>query len=320
MWTEHVASWGRQMTDPPGDSTPVPRAIAPMTPGGWYPDPLGRHERRYWDGGKWTEHVASRGRQGVDPPTDTPSVSVANASPSLPMNRAPSPATSRGAKKIQRQMQNFPVVTQSSTAAMFNESILVVNQRAKVFSSKAEYAVFDQEGKPLGAVQETGSRMLRNSLGVGQYGTHKFQVVDPNGAVLITLHRPTKLMKSKMIVLGADGVHGEIVQKTVGFIGTVRFSLESGGQVLGSIKADSKAAWDFSIQDATETEIARITKTWAGWAKERFTKADNYVVQVHRPLEEPLRTLVIAAALAVDTALKEGASTKKGSSTRRRYQ
>jgi hypothetical protein len=44
-------------------------------------------------------------------------------------------------------------------------------------------------------------------------------------------------------------------------------------------------------------------------AKERFTKADNYVVQIHRPLEEPLRSLVIAAALAIDTALKQGTQT-----------
>ena len=75
--------------------------------------------------------------------------------------------------------------------------------------------------------------------------------------------------------------------------------------MLGSINAGSRAAWDFSIQDATGSEIARITKTWAGWARERFTKADNYVVQIHQPLHEPLRSLVVAAALAVDTALKQ---------------
>ena len=36
-----------------------------------------------------------------------------------------------------------------------------------------------------------------------------------------------------------------------------------------------------------------------------FTTADNYVVQIHRPLEEPLRSLVVPAALSVDTALKQ---------------
>ena len=64
-------------------------------------------------------------------------------------------------------------------------------------------------------------------------------------------------------------------------------------------------AWNWNIQDATGAEIARITKTFVGLAKAMFTTADNYVVQIHRPLEEPLRSLVVAAAVSVDTALKQ---------------
>ena len=36
-------------------------------PANWYPDPMGRHEYRYFDGTNWTEHVTSHGRQSVDP-------------------------------------------------------------------------------------------------------------------------------------------------------------------------------------------------------------------------------------------------------------
>ena len=35
------------------------------------------------------------------------------------------------------------------------------------------------------------------------------------------------------------------------------------------------------------------------------TAADNIVVQIHRQLEEPLRSLVVASALCVDVALKQ---------------
>ena len=59
------------------------------------------------------------------------------------------------------------------------------------------------------------------------------------------------------------------------------------------------------MEDHTGEEVARITKTWAGFATTVFTTADNFVVQVHRPLEDPLRTLVVASSLAVDTALKQ---------------
>lgn len=36
-------------------------------PAGWFPDPYGRFAQRYWDGSRWTEHVATGGVQAVDP-------------------------------------------------------------------------------------------------------------------------------------------------------------------------------------------------------------------------------------------------------------
>jgi hypothetical protein len=36
-------------------------------PADWYADPIGRHERRYWDGSGWTDHVFANGKQFVDP-------------------------------------------------------------------------------------------------------------------------------------------------------------------------------------------------------------------------------------------------------------
>lgn len=38
-----------------------------LPPPGWHPDPLGRHQRRYWDGVAWTERVADEGRRSSDP-------------------------------------------------------------------------------------------------------------------------------------------------------------------------------------------------------------------------------------------------------------
>ncbi|PWU58337.1 hypothetical protein DLE60_22245 [Micromonospora globispora] len=34
---------------------------------GWYVDPSGRHEYRYWSGAAWTEHVVDRGEPSVEP-------------------------------------------------------------------------------------------------------------------------------------------------------------------------------------------------------------------------------------------------------------
>lgn len=54
----------------PGSQPPMaPQPIAPQqtAPPEWYPDPLGRHQYRYWDGAQWTPHVADNGQTGWDP-------------------------------------------------------------------------------------------------------------------------------------------------------------------------------------------------------------------------------------------------------------
>jgi uncharacterized protein YxjI len=171
-----------------------------------------------------------------------------------------------------------------------------------------EFAVYDQQGTQIGAVrqvgQSTAKKAVRLLANVDQFLTHKFQIVDVQGNVLMALTRPAKLVKSRILVADGQGRPvGEVVQQNA--IGKIRFALESGGQTLGSINAENWRAWNFSIKDHAGTEVARITKTWEGLATTLFTAADNFVVQIHRPLDEPLRSLVVASALCVDVALKQ---------------
>lgn len=44
-------------------SSTSPDGTLGVAPSGWYPDPSGRHERRYWHDGRWTEHVGDGGRR-----------------------------------------------------------------------------------------------------------------------------------------------------------------------------------------------------------------------------------------------------------------
>lgn len=41
-------------------------AATSATPAGWWPDPHRKHELRYWDGARWTEHVSNQGVQATD--------------------------------------------------------------------------------------------------------------------------------------------------------------------------------------------------------------------------------------------------------------
>jgi len=288
--------------------------MSQQVPANWYPDPFGRSEHRYWDGSRWTEHVGSAGRQAVDLPVVSPPTLPVVAQPVVSSAAAQGvPTATPASKRVQRQVRKLGVAdgVEAGGGTLFTELVLVVNQKAKLFEMKSEYGVYNQHGQKVGTVREVGISLTRLAMG-GNDGTRRLQIVDTNGRVLMTLTRPAKILKSKIIVMGADGGQvGQIVQENIGVLAglnsrfNIRFRLEAGGQRLGTINAESWRAWDFNIQDAAGTEIARITKTWAGLAKEWFTKADNYVVEIHRPLEEPLRSLVIATALAVDTALKQ---------------
>jgi len=264
-------------------------------PPDWYPDPYGRHEMRYFDGSQWTEHVTSHGKQSVDPPGGVSHVPTVAARP---------------VEKLQKDLTKAGV--QAGAAAgggsVFTEPVLVVNQKAKLIEINSEYAIFDQNGTQIGAVREVGQSKVKKAVRLlssyDQFLTHKFQIVDMGGNVQLALTRPAKFVKSKIIVQNGAGQEiGTIVQQNA--IGKIRFGLEAGGHTYGSINAENWRAWNFNIQDHTGAEVARITKTWEGLAKTMFTTADNYVVQIHRQLEEPLRSLVIAAGLAVDTALKQ---------------
>jgi uncharacterized protein YxjI len=263
-------------------------------PPGWYPDPFGRHETRWWDGRQWTEHVASHGRQAVDAPTGGSYV----------------PTVDRATEKVVRDVQSVGGAVGQGGGSIFTEPVLVVNQKAKLIEVNNEYAIYDQHGRQLGAVRQVGQSMAKKAIRVltsyDQFMTHKLQVVDLHGNVLMALTRPAKVLKSRVIVQDQMGNEvGQIVQQNA--IGKIRFALDSGGHTWGSINAENWRAWNFNIQDHTGAEVARITKTWEGLAKTMFTTADNYVVQIHRPLPDPLRTLVVAAALGVDTALKQDA-------------
>ena len=53
---------------PPAAATTPATPTTPSVPAGWYNDPAGRYELRYWDGTAWTEHVSRAGQQFMDPP------------------------------------------------------------------------------------------------------------------------------------------------------------------------------------------------------------------------------------------------------------
>ncbi|HUF98376.1 MAG TPA: phospholipid scramblase-related protein [Ilumatobacter sp.] len=278
----------------------------------WYPDPRGRHELRYFDGTAWTDHVSDNGITGDDP-----------------VDVAASPARSKldsfeSGLTFGKEVDPTKIVAQVSgdgrrgaglTApvaggggSILNEPVLVVNQKVKLIELNNQYSVFNQAGTQIAAVnqvgQSTAKKVARLVSSLDQFMTHELQVTDAAGHVVLHLTRPRKVMKSSVIVSDGTGREiGRIVQQNM--FGKIRFGLFAGQQELGCIQAENWRAWNFRITDAAGIEVARITKTWEGFAKTMFTTADNYVVVIQQRPAEPLNTLVVASALCIDTALKQ---------------
>ena len=261
---------------------------------GWYPDPSGTFHHRWWDGQKWTDSVASNGQQSVSP---------------LLSGAAPVQASSP--QQLAKQAQRAGLAPGSAAAGggtVFTEPVLVVNQKAKLIEVSNQYSVYDQHGTQIASVSEVGQSMLKKVVRVlgeyDQYFTHRLEVRDMSAVPILQITRPAKFLKSKVIVEKPGvGEVGRLVQQNA--IGKIRFGLMAGTQQVGELRAENWRAWDFAIVDASGVEVARIKKTFEGIAKTMFTTADNYVIRIHRPLEDPLLSLVVASALTVDTALKQ---------------
>ena len=270
------------------------------TPANWHPDPMGRHQLRYWDGAKWTEHVSNNGATAIDH-----------------LDGAQPVTMSTTAQQVQSQVQGdgwrgagLSAAGTTGGGTLWTEPIIVVNQKAKVLEVVSQYAVFDGAGRQIASVNEVGQstakKVLRVVSSLDQFMTHKLEIRNATGQVDLILTRPRKVFKSTVVVENGAGQEvGRIVQENM--IGKIHFALQSGGQTLGAIKAENWRAWNFRIEDATGNEVARITKTFEGVLKTMFTTADNYVLQIHRQLPQPLLALVVASALSVDTALKQDA-------------
>ena len=285
------------------------------TPANWYDDPTGRHQHRYWDGNAWTSHVSDNGIQGTDDITTASAAPTEQSAPSG-LDRLDAGLTvGDEGSKVDEQLHGggrrgvgIEGTVEGGGGGILTEPILVVNQKAKLIELSNQYTVFDQHGAAIAAVnqvgQSTARKVLRLVSSLDQFLKTRLDITDSDGRVILRLTRPGKIVKSTVIVSDGDDVElGRIVQQNA--IGKINFALEAGGERLGSIKAENWRAWNFSITDAADREIARVTKTWEGLAKTMFTTADNYVLQISERASEPLNSLVVASALSIDTALKQ---------------
>lgn len=193
--------------------------------------------------------------------------------------------------------------------SLLEQSIVVVRQRRKIIEMTNQYELLDPKGLALGTVFEVGQTSLRKAVRLftsfDQYLTHRYEIRDAAGQLVLSLVRPAKIMKSRIEVSDSSGAPvGAIVQRNI--IGSKRFGFEApDGSNLGEIQGENWVSWNFQIKDAAGTPVGRVDKKFAGLLSEAFTTADTYMLTLDPSLAGATRSLAFAAAVAIDTALKQ---------------
>src|SRR4029453_13606949 len=134
-----------------------------------------------------------------------------------------------------------------------------------------------------------------------------FEVIirTPDGQPVLCVRRGIALFMSQVDVLDEREQRvGGFAQKFFSFTDKVTV-LGENNQPLCVLKGNW-TSWDFAFM-AGDQELARVSKQWAGLAKEIFTSADNYVLQINPavPPDSTLRMLILAAVMCIDLVLKE---------------
>lgn len=188
------------------------------------------------------------------------------------------------------------------------KNVFLVKEHAKLFKAANNFDIFDPE---------TGQLVMecRENLGlitrIFRFSDYKrmtpFNVCvrTPDGRQVVRVQRGVSFFLSKVRVYDEnDEQIGGFKQKFFSIGGAFKV-LDRNDQPLCELKG-KWTGWDFRFVSGG-TELAQVSKKWAGIGRELFTSADNYVLSISPdvPPGHPVRKLILAAVMCIDMVLKE---------------
>ncbi len=191
-------------------------------------------------------------------------------------------------------------------AGLLDHDAIVVEQVRKFMEMRNQYGLYSTGGERIGSIEQVEQSPLHvlvrffSDLDVALPTT--LAIEDGDGRHLLRLHKPW--FRWRIEVARADGTPLGSITKQIR-LGKARFAITApDGSELGEVRAQNWRARDFTIVDASDQQVANVTKKWRGALTEVLTDADTYVVELGTS-QEPLRSLALAAALSVDVIMKE---------------
>ena len=191
------------------------------------------------------------------------------------------------------------------------EPVLVVRRKPHK-GRRPEYGVFDADGRQVAQgvyVSDDEIGPLMRSRGLRHWTAAALRIVDAQGDTVFLVVFPGWRGRAVLLISDGEGLDvGEAV-KTKGFL-RMTYELRHGKHRIGAIQVMDRRQRKVVITDETGVEVA-VVRTEAGETPSAVDDAgEAYSLQVHAPLKEPLRSLVVASAIALQAAI--GSETSVG--------
>ena len=185
----------------------------------------------------------------------------------------------------------------------------VVKEHLGVFKAANNFDLLDPaSGQLVLTAREEKLGMLTKILRFTDFKRHtpfELTVRDGSGSPVLTVKRGVSILRSQVEVQDGGGrLLGTFRQKLLS-IGGAFDILEPSGRVVATLQG-KWTGWDFRFLSGN-SELAHVTKKWAGIGRELLTTADSYVLEIQPsvPADGPARPLILAAVLCIDMVLKE---------------
>jgi uncharacterized protein YxjI len=131
------------------------------------------------------------------------------------------------------------------------------------------------------------------------------EVRTPDGQNILSVKRGFSIFDSKVEVFDENNQLVGTFRRKFFSIGGKFDVLDVQGNVACTLQG-KWTSWDFKFIKGS-SELARVSKEWAGLGKELFTTADNYMLTISDSVAatDKVRILIMAAVLCIDMVLKE---------------
>lgn len=193
--------------------------------------------------------------------------------------------------------------------ALLKQNLFFIKEHVGMFKAANNFDILNPDTKELIMTcredQLGGFTKLLRFTDYKRMTPFHVEIKSATGEKVLTVKRGVSIFLSTVEVLDEnDRLVGRFKQKFFS-IGGKFDVLDTNDQVVCTLKG-KWTSWDFKFMQ-NNTELAQVSKKWAGLGKELFTSADNYMLSINETVgkEDPSRILILAAVMCIDMVLKE---------------